>query len=40
MRAAQILGAIVVAASMVALLSDRGAEAQSDTNLNVLRGVP
>jgi hypothetical protein len=39
MRAAQILGAIVVAASMVALLSDRGAEAQSDTNLNVLRGL-
>ena len=39
MRAAQILGAIVVAASMVALLSDRGAEAQSDTDLNVLRGL-
>jgi hypothetical protein len=39
MRAAQILGAIVVAASMAALLSDRGAEAQSDTNLNVLRGL-
>jgi hypothetical protein len=39
MRAAQILAAIVVATSMVALVSDRSAEAQSDTNLNVLRGL-